>query len=576
MKKKNVSTIMNIMILILVIIMIIYLIVSFISMRFIWSQTNKVLSITMQQYIEKADRNFEEIDSILKKLAISDKEVAIYALGSEDDMSLYRSMINIVDALKRIQIIYGEEYLSFVYFEKKEEFLLSDRGNVALKDWKLLNQKVLEEVKHSDYNINNATNEQWNTIQIEAAYYAVKTYHYNEIYVCSYVKINDLANKIEDIDLDTKYAIQFIKDNLVLNEKVMKEQKNTTEDFFNGIGQKKLYLPMEYGDFDIYILIQNQVDILNALFIQIAIIILFLVASICSIYSYYVAKKRVVEPIKFFSENLERLQKENEKEYFRNSNIQELDEANKLFEKVFQQVKSLKIEIYEKEIEQHKIKLDYMQLQIQPHFYINCLGIIRNMAYYGDFEGIQQMSEIISNYIRYNFRPNNIGVLLTQELEHIQNYFAICRIRYGDNYKYNLTVKGDMEGIVIPPLILQTFVENCVKYSNVPEKSVTIAIEVEKISDQSQESVMIIIKDTGKGFQPEILEKLQKGIPIIEEDGKKIGINNVIMRLKLIYQEDAEIAFYNDETGGAVVKIGIPAKYPKKIGGATNEYTISG
>ena len=101
-------------------------------------------------------------------------------------------------------------------------------------------------------------------------------------------------------------------------------------------------------------------------------------------------------------------------------------------------MKELKIQMYEQQLAQQKLQLDYMHLQIQPHFYINCMSLIYNMAAMGEDDTIQQLSACVSDYFRYIFRSDSNMVCLTEEMKHVGNYLEICRIRYKDRLTFHL------------------------------------------------------------------------------------------------------------------------------------------
>lgn len=69
---------------------------------------------------------------------------------------------------------------------------------------------------------------------------------------------------------------------------------------------------------------------------------------------------------------------------------------------------------------------------------------------------------------------------------------------------------------------------------------------------------VIQITDTGPGFPPEILEKLQLGEPLDQTLGTQIGIMNTVQRLKYLYGELAQIDFDNQLNGGASVTLYLP------------------
>ncbi|WP_419871954.1 histidine kinase [Candidatus Pristimantibacillus sp. PTI5] len=103
----------------------------------------------------------------------------------------------------------------------------------------------------------------------------------------------------------------------------------------------------------------------------------------------------------------------------------ELEYANKLFNNLLEQIKIFKIDSYEHELEKQRIQLDYMKLQIKPHFFLNCLTNIYSMAQMQMFEDIQSMAISTSNYFRYSFQNGQDFVRLDDELDHVRIYLEI-------------------------------------------------------------------------------------------------------------------------------------------------------
>lgn len=120
--------------------------------------------------------------------------------------------------------------------------------------------------------------------------------------------------------------------------------------------------------------------------------------------SIFYMKKHVLTPIKLFLENLAHLDDSAETINLKDTNLLELEQANSQFKNLMRQIKKLKIDIYEKELEKQKTMMNYLQLQIRPHFFLNCLNTIYSMAQTQLYEEIMKMSMITSNYFRYIFQ----------------------------------------------------------------------------------------------------------------------------------------------------------------------------
>ena len=215
--------------------------------------------------------------------------------------------------------------------------------------------------------------------------------------------------------------------------------------------------------------------------------------------------------------------------------------------------------------------MDYLKIQIRPHFYMNCLNFIYSMIDFGQYDHAKSMSRITSDYLAYIFRNTCEMVPVTAEMNHCENYLKILLLRYPEKFTYYFEVHEEVKDAVIFPFLIQVFVENAAKHAltleTVPLISVTVYPE-----DRSEEKyVNIYISDTGNGFPEETLQRLKAGEDI-SEHGKHIGIENCLKRFRYYYGDTGEIHFDNSPLGGAIVDIHIPYK----TGGEEYETTARG
>lgn len=274
-------------------------------------------------------------------------------------------------------------------------------------------------------------------------------------------------------------------------------------------------------------------------------------------------KRQVLNPIKTFSENLSRY-RDMEIIDLEDSNLIELEQANLQFQNLMDQIRGLKIDIYEKELEKQRIQMNYMQLQIRPHFFLNCLNTIYSMAQTQLYEEIMRLSVIISDYFRYIFKNTQDFVPVYAELCHIENYMKIQKLRYGERLSYEIYAEEGTKDVKILPILLQTFIENAIKYSAVLDEKMHIRTDISwaQADADASKNIQIQITDNGTGFPQEVLEALNGERLLEPEEGHRIGITNAIQRLRLFYREgegEAAAAFSNLPAGGACVTILLPA-----------------
>ena len=242
------------------------------------------------------------------------------------------------------------------------------------------------------------------------------------------------------------------------------------------------------------------------------------------------------------------------------------------FNEMAENIRTLKIRTMEEQIQRQqaelnyqkqknefqKSELQYLMLQINPHFYINCLNIIHNMSITGENGLIQKMTAYLGNHLRYTLEGNVTEELRT-EVEYVQNYIHIQELRFGDALHVHMEIEPGLWHVPVPPLVIQTFVENTVKYEVVPGEKTEMYILASWENYPDTDRILIEIWDDGEGYTPEILNRLTSGEKLWRNKKERFGIRNLATRIRLIYREEAGISFSNhEETGGACVRISLP------------------
>jgi sensor histidine kinase YesM len=125
---------------------------------------------------------------------------------------------------------------------------------------------------------------------------------------------------------------------------------------------------------------------------------------------------------------------------------------------------------------QFKIKLKYLENQIQPHFFFNTL----NNLYALSLESSDKVPDVIiklSNlmeYVLYDVKGTKF-VPLIKEIDYIQNYIEIEKLRF-ENVEVTINLESDIEDIKVPPLIYISLVENAFKHGGLQNNNLKIKI----------------------------------------------------------------------------------------------------
>ncbi len=220
--------------------------------------------------------------------------------------------------------------------------------------------------------------------------------------------------------------------------------------------------------------------------------------------------------------------------------------------------------LLEEELEKKNAQLQFLQSQISPHFLNNCLSLIRNLILTGRASEAADASVILSKYTRTSLHTKS-KVVLAEELEHVNAYLQLQKLRYKDSPPELITdVPENLGAVMVPAMIIQTFVENAVKHQTTTDKSLKIYISIYEEKD----TIHIHIADTGNGFSEKALKAIHTAAPIIDEHGfSHVGLYNIVQRIRILYGREGTIQFRNGSTGrdgsphtGAVIDIFLPVQ----------------
>ncbi|MBW4082516.1 sensor histidine kinase [Paenibacillus sp. S150] len=240
------------------------------------------------------------------------------------------------------------------------------------------------------------------------------------------------------------------------------------------------------------------------------------------------------------------------------SSSAEFEMMHEMFNTMIGTIEELKINVYEEKISKQTAELMHLQLQINPHFFMNTLNIIYNSAQIRNFPVIQEMSLALVQYFRYMlYQGDKMKVPLRGEIEQIYSYLRIQEMRYGESLTYEVKIADELLPCLVPPLLIQSFVENTIKHTLTLDEPVHLELDI-SLTGPEQQRLAIHIKDTGQGFPDEILDRLALQEDLRSGSNEHLGIWNARHRLQLLYGGEGEIAFANGEEWGADIRIVLP------------------
>lgn len=236
--------------------------------------------------------------------------------------------------------------------------------------------------------------------------------------------------------------------------------------------------------------------------------------------------------------------------------IQEFWEIHRAFNKMAGEIVHLRIERYEQELEKRDIEATNLRLQVNPHFLLNSLNMIYSFSRSKNLTAIKQFTGYLAEYFRYALWNTDRFVPLKKEMECVESYFQIQRIRFPGKFYSIYQMEEDLGEERIPTFLVMNFVENAIKYGLDMNRTIEIIVSIHADS----EMLFLTITDTGAGMDGERLEQINAGRILEDDRGRHIGIWNCRRRIHMLYGEKARLSITSKLQQGTQVSVELPRK----------------
>ena len=212
-------------------------------------------------------------------------------------------------------------------------------------------------------------------------------------------------------------------------------------------------------------------------------------------------------------------------------------------------------ESYEEGLEKQellkRVEIKSLLSQMNPHFLHNTLDSIKWKAKLNETEDIAFMVTELGHLLKASMDTSNTFVSVREELDFIESYINIQKLRYEDRFSYVSHLNPELNEYLIPKFILQPIVENALIHGIEPLSDTGI-IEIRSWIDEDY--LFFAVSDNGVGSEKTLEEFLSL------TDSSSIGLKNVIKRLRLYYSEEASLTWDSKIGVGTIVLIKLPIK----------------
>src|SRR5690606_37125672 len=203
----------------------------------------------------------------------------------------------------------------------------------------------------------------------------------------------------------------------------------------------------------------------------------------------------------------------------------------------FENYKKAEIESLIWEAAVKDFELRTLKSQLNPHFMFNALNSIRALIQ-EDPKSAQTAVTKLSNILRYSLKIDSTETVpLHDEMQTVADYLALENVRFEERLKYIINVDPKTLNVEIPPMMIQTLVENGIKHGvskRTEGGKINISTKIIELeSNPGSTALRVQIKNTGHINEEALLKS------------KGFGINNTKHRLNLLYGEKAFFSIKN-------------------------------
>ena len=221
-----------------------------------------------------------------------------------------------------------------------------------------------------------------------------------------------------------------------------------------------------------------------------------------------------------------------------------------VLEALASRLRTAKLELQARQLEEERsrkreiqARLSSLESRIHPHFLFNTLNSISALIR-DDPARAERTVERLAALLRYSLDTGAKPVVpLRQELRVVEDYLQIEKTRFGDRLRYTLNVPGELDDFEVPPLTLQTVVENSIKHVVSPSR---LGADIRIAARLEAGCLLLEVSDDGPGFDA---SALQAGH----------GLENLRERIAALFDGASRLEFARHE-GRMVVSIAIPQK----------------
>jgi two-component system, LytTR family, sensor kinase len=202
------------------------------------------------------------------------------------------------------------------------------------------------------------------------------------------------------------------------------------------------------------------------------------------------------------------------------------------------------LEISRLETELVRARLDALRMQLNPHFLFNTLNTVSSVMY-DSLEAADDVLGRLAELLRRAIRDDEAHEIpLAQELETLDLYLGIVRVRFGDRLAVRIDAEPAARAALVPSMLLQPLVENAIEHGRAQADG---AVAIDVTARVTGQTLRLEVRDTGPGASA---DELRRGV----------GLGNTAERLAKLYGDRHRLEVGSAEGGGFAVRLELPLR----------------
>lgn len=514
---------------------------------------------TLEGYVDKCGEALKEISYLVDDLYVNDKDF-IELCGAWKETIEYNSAYNLdLNMRKQIRMEGGMKGYIVLYQSGARIRYYRDTSIISLEDMHTLKSAM------TSLAFNSSNDGRWIFVSANEHIYGLWIRNRGNASFCAIYSMEQLERQILE-SVQAADSIVYIWNNKILEsateisgyadlpELVM----NYDQIFQDARGNKRIY-GQRIENTTLWLCMTVPVTFFTYMNIPQLFMLIFTAGCIFLMFYFYrYIRKGVINPLQELISVMNCIRDGQWDAHMDVSNrFEEIEKVNEALEVMVAEIQKQKLLSYEQTIEKQKAQMQYLQLQLKPHFYLNGLKTLNVFFMGGNVSKAQDLVMRLSEHLRYLLQVEREVVLLQAEIDYVKNYLELQKDMTGRPFDVKWTIPENMRVWEVPTLCIQTFVENSMKYARLgnAEYALVIRIRISELDTDEGLFLDIQIQDNGAGYPENVLAEIRQEP---EEGSRMVGINNIKRRCRLIYGEKADFCFYND--CGAVSEMILPSK----------------